>query len=365
MSKQWFQWVLVFGGLWAPVALAAPQDAFLSAMAPAGQAEVELGVDAMNGTLDVFNVREQSSGTAGTNIGDYQGWHVLGRWSPTRHLSLDGGFWQRQIDYREDTARLNSWQAAAQYRVREADGPLPALALRLGAWGNFAGELQKSTGTRLGRQQVDSVHITDPEDQQAQLDLIASWPLRQDLDLSVFAGGGLSRVRVGELSGTAHAGQCRYALQFGESAVTADQIAPCETSSGMVITDSTLFIPYSAYGVNPYQEIEYDARFLQSGFMLQWQLARWQLRGGYQFLHLERDRVDAAIESRGGTSYQNNHILMGEVRRGITNHVQLFLRGQYLRYQFNGQIPFAYNSFTAHRFANQYGLLSAGLVLGY
>jgi hypothetical protein len=39
----------------------------------------------------------------------------------------------------------------------------------------------------------------------------------------------------------------------------------------------------------------------------------------------------------------------------------LFVRGQYMSNQFLGEVPFAYNRFTASKFSRRYSLVTAGL----
>jgi hypothetical protein len=95
--------------------------------------------------------------------------------------------------------------------------------------------------------------------------------------------------------------------------------------------------------------------------MWQWQSGLWALRAGYQFQHLNRTNVDDLIVSRGGVSYQNNHIVVADVFRKVSNNTAVFVRGQAMSNQFVGEIPFVYNSVTASKFGRRYGLVSMGV----
>jgi hypothetical protein len=86
------------------------------------------------------------------------------------------------------------------------------------------------------------------------------------------------------------------------------------------------------------------------------------LTGGYQYQRLNRDNVDSLIVSRGGESYGTNHVLVGEIARKVGQSSVVFLRGQMMSNQLVGEIPFAYNTITASKFSNRYGLASVGFM---
>ena len=343
-----------------PIALAAPMDAFLTANRPSvpGKTEIEISYDVVNDTLDVFNVRD-SSDYAGTKIGDYRGAHVLGGVAVTPRLWVDGGLWQRKIEYGSDDAKLNTWQVGAQYKLVEAEAYRPAMAIRASAWGNYADSLTKSSPTTQQGVTLNTVNVNSPKDVQYQLDLIGTWPIGKNTELSAFIGGGRSRVSMSSLTATATRGGCLYNLSFEENNVIGTLAQPCSGGADRIS------IPNSEYGIDVNRETEYHASYLQAGLMAKWRYDRWQVRAGYQYQTLRRDNVDDIIESRGGKTYEENHILIGDIRYGLTQNLSLFLRGQYMSNQFVGEIPFAYNTFTAHRFNQHYGIVSTGLVFNF
>lgn len=352
------QMLLLLAGVAGPVA-AAPLDALLTVDVPdvKGRAIVELGLDAMNGTLDVLGVRAKDTEFGGTSVGNYQGQHLKTGIALTPSLWLEGGYWRRQIDYRADTMKLASWQAAVQYRIQPPTATRTGLALRMSLWGNQADTLAKTSATTLPGlpYTLDSVTVSNPNDLQGQIDLIATQKWNQSA-LSVFMGGGRSRVHVGSIEATAHDGTCHYQIAFGSSAAA---MTSGSSSCGWAT------VPYAAVGINPLQEVQYNANFIHTGFSLEWFDTNWRLRGGYEYRYLQRDRIDAILLARNGVPQERNHELVGEVMRRVGKNSAIFMRGEYMRYQFVGEIPLGYNTMTAHRFDHTYGIASLGILLGF
>lgn len=342
---------------------AAPLDALLSANkgTQPGKVEIEAGYDVVNDTVDLFRVRDRDNDFAGTNVGDYKGAHLRVGVAVTPSLWLDGGLWQRRLEYRNDEAKINSWQIATQYKFLDGKALVPALAARVGAWGNYADRLDKTTPTTVSGTTLNSVTVKDPSDRQFQADLIASWPVLQQGEVSAFAGVGTSRVQLGSVAGTATQNGCNYNLAFGQTNVTGTLAQFCNASA--VVDRFTL--ANSSLGINVYNEAEYRARYLHAGVSAKWLTGNWQFRAGYDYQHVKRNNVDDIISQRGGKPVENNHTLIGEIMYRVTDNVSLFGRGQVMTKQFTGEIPFAYNSLTAGRFDKKYGFVSAGVVVRF
>lgn len=339
---------------------AAPLDALLSAdqYRKAGEFHADASYDAMNSTLDVLNIRGKDTLYAGTNVGDYSGLHLRAGYALTDRLSVEGGAWQRKITYRSDNETLQSWQSALQYRLNGNQKSRSLYALRLSVWGNQAGSLTKASPTTFVGKSVNNVTINSPRDIQEQIDLVGSWRLTRKTTASAFAGLGRSTVSTGNMSANYTSGNgCNYNLAFTATTTSGVLAAPC-AAPGIILTSFS-----TPQGL--IQEFSYHANYYQLGGMLHWQHARWDLRGGYQFQYLNRSNVDSLIVSRGGTSYQTNHVLVADVSRKITPHVAVFARGQMMSNQFVGEIPFAYNSVTASKFSRKYGIASFGVTMNF
>ena len=142
---------LLLAAIWTQPLSAAPMDAFLNAVSHyrAGTTQVEIAYDVVNKTLDPFGIRAKDPVFGGTNVGDYNGYHIRGGYGLTDRLWLDGGLWQRKIAYRNDIEDITSWQAAAQYRLTDKDRPDAQYAVRLGIWGDSAPVVNKNTPTNI------------------------------------------------------------------------------------------------------------------------------------------------------------------------------------------------------------------------
>ena len=353
-------WLIAVLACVATASLAAPLDALRTAdtQLEPWHGQAEIAYDAVNDTLDFLRIRASDPVYGGSNVGDYKGYHLRGTYQLPQRFSLHADWWQRRISYRADEQDLHSWQVAAQYNFFEAGHRTGSnYAVRLSAWGNAAGELSKSSPTELFGRTLNTVKVADPEDKQVQLDFLGSWRLSNRFALSAFAGAGKSRVSVGAVSGTYIDGDgCKYNLSFAGNFAFADLAAPC----GNFITAR-----FTTPGPDIHQEVAYDARYFQFGGQLQWHSADWRLSGGYHYLKLDRDRVDDAVVSRGGSAQDRNHILIGEIARKVGKTSAVFLRGQWMDKQFVGEIPFAYNSVTASKFASHYGLATVGFMVAY
>jgi hypothetical protein len=96
-------------------------------------------------------------------------------------------------------------------------------------------------------------------------------------------------------------------------------------------------------------------------------LGNWAIRGGYQYFSIHRDGVDAFINSRptDNTPYRINHTLLGEVAYRMAPGMRVFVRGQAMSNQMLSEMPLLYNSLTARRFNERYGILSAGVMASF
>ena len=361
MSKLHAVWVLCGVIAALPITVsAAPLDALLSAdeYHHAGELRAEASYDAMNNTLDVFKIRASDPVYAGTNVGDYSGLHLRLGYALTDRFSLDGGVWQRKITYRTDNESLDSWQLAGQYNLLGNDSSTSHLALRLGAWGDQASLLNKSSATTLAGRVLNSVTINSPKDIQNQIDVIGTLRLTRQASVSSFIGAGHSTVSTGDMAATyTSSNGCNYNLAFTGSGTSGVLSAPC-SASGAVI---------NSFGSSQsvVQDFSYKASYYQFGGMWQWHNRNWALRGGYQYQYWRRSNVDNLIISGGGVAYKSNQIIVVDVMRKVVDHVAVFVRGQEMSNQFVGEIPFAYNGVTASKFARRYGFASVGVVMEF
>jgi hypothetical protein len=330
-------------------ATAAPLDALLEANPQAryGQGMVEVTVDHMNKSLDVFKLRGTDL-ALGENTGDYQGGTLRTGLSLRHDLWLDAALQRRKLSYGPDQPQIDSWRVGAQWQFLQTQGSSPAAALRLSAWGNQAGQVVKSSPSALGCISgtcinADRLSVNKVKDQTIQADLIGTWPLGP-VKLSAFAGAGQGQVSVGSI--TANLGSFPITYSNG-------------SFDNKLFNDLVVGTPLNT----ELQSINYNTRTAQAGFNLAYNTGPWSLRGGYVLQDIQRTSVDDVISAKGKTPYSLNHTLVGEVAYKLSPSVILFTRGQAMSKQFLTEIPFLYNSLTSQRFNQRYGILSVGLGL--
>lgn len=341
-------------------ASAAPFDALLTAnhFQNAGSGEIELGYDTLTDSMDFLHLREKSTAAnATTTVGDYKGEHLRAGVAVTPRLWLDGTYWKRNIDYRSFDAKLDSWQIAGQFKLLDADGRVPALAIRLGGFGNSADSLTKSANTTVAGTKFTSATVNKPKDTQLQLDVIGTWTTSEHTALSLSGGAGVSKVKFDSVSATSRTSNgCEYNVAFSPAGLEATLASPC---TAKVVIER--FSQPASETIDVYKEAQYKSRFVQVGTNIDWHSGNWRARLGYDFQVMSRDDVDDIIENRGGKAYKHNHVLVTDVSYNVYKNVVLFARGQLMSNQFNGEVPLAYNSLTADKYNQKYGFVSVGV----
>ena len=345
-------------------AAAAPLDALLTALpehtAPNGS--IELGLDRLNGHLDFLNARASDPSAAGTTAGDYSGSHLAGSLRLRDGLWLSGSLWQRNIGDGADTYRYGSWQLSGLYRFLDAAGARPALALRLSAWGNRAGETYSSTPIHVPGAVLTTATVTRPADRQLQADLIGTWPVSEALDLNASLGAGTVRLSYGGLAATTVRNGCNYRLAFNGNDIFGTLMPPCDAGGGVI----TQFYDSSGeYGVDVAHEIAWRGRFAQAGLNAAWRSGPWTLRGGYLFHAVQRESVDDILAARGDPVHRHNHLVALQGDYAVSENLALFLRTQVSSNLFFNDIPVTYNSSTSSHFGSRYSLYTFGLRAGF
>ncbi|MEO5368063.1 MAG: hypothetical protein H7831_17265, partial [Magnetococcus sp. WYHC-3] len=334
-------------------ARAAPLDEFLSAerdYQPLG-GEFEVGWDTMNEMVDFLGVRADDQDFSGTTVGDYNGYHLRGALVLTPRLSVDGQIATRAIDYRSDDVNSLTWHGAVQLKLtRQLSNAWPALALRLGRWGDLSEDVVKTTPTTFGGVTANQVRVTGAQDIQTQLDLVASWDLGTLWSgqgrVSLLAGAGQSEVDFDEVFAKVGGAGCEYGLVSQDRNTLSGTLV--NDPGGCALADFNYTVgDGSLPGPNFY--LAYDASYYQGGLNLQWQRDLWRVRAGYRFIGLDRD-IDADVLALGKTVQDTNHVFSGEVGYKFHPRVGVFLRGLIMSNQYAGDLPLAYNAFTAHRF---------------
>lgn len=346
--------------LLAMPAVAAPLDALLTARPDyaVGGGFLEVTSDHMNQNLDFFRVRDSIPAAAGTKAGDYKGLSVGFGLRPTDALWFTGNFRHRGISDSVDSYLYSSWQVAGQYRFNEGGGAMPAVAVRLGAWGNYATEVASNTPVTVPGAILNTVKITTPADRQLQADLIGTWKLSPASDVSLLLGAGTTQLTYGALSGTTQRNGCNYNVSFSGNDIFGTLAQPCNVGGAVI---QQFFDSSGAYGVDVDKEIAWQGNFVQIGVNGTWRSGPWKLMGGYLVHAVRRGSVDAILTSRGNPAYtQNQHISLGADYR-FNPHLVVFTRAQLTSNLFFDDVPVTYNSATSSRFGSKYSLFSVGI----
>lgn len=340
---------------------AAPLDALLTATPERASAglRLELGLDLVNRSIDFSTSADPAEQNPATTAGDYRGGQLLASWRASDRLWLSGGLWQRRIGNAVDRFDYGSWQLAGQWRLTDAAGRMPALALRLGAWGNRASVTEATTPVRVPGAILDTVTIDSPSDRQLQADLVATWPLSAQLDVSAVLSAGRSQLRYGGLTATTTRNGCPYNLVFNGNDIFGTLAQPCTGTGGGVIRQ--FFDSSGDYGVDVAREIAWSGRFLQMGVNLRWLQGDWQLAGGYLYHTMRRDHVDDILASRGDPVHRHNHVLMAEAAYRVRPQLSVFGRAELSSNLFLHDMPVTYNASTSGSFSNRFSLLTLGL----
>ncbi|MEN9775200.1 MAG: hypothetical protein RL322_2270 [Pseudomonadota bacterium] len=342
-----------------PFLQAAPLDGFVEAVphqyAPR-TGYVEWALDHMNQRLDVFNLRPAE--ISDDSVGNLKGLHLRAGYGFSERTWMDAGLFRRNIRYGELEPALNTWQLGVQHSLL-ASGLAsrgPDLAIRASVWGNLGPSIAATPAQLKARpvfSLLDGLSVDRPSDRQAQLDLISSWWLGSSA-LTAFAGMGRGTVSVDSVTARLGALTRRWidGQFYDENGQVDTIIAPIVQQLGLA---------------DELNAINYSTRFAHAGLGIRVPIGeRWGLRAAYQYFHISRSSDDLiAARSIGQVNYASNHTLLGEISYRFTGQARLFLRGQAMSNQFLGEMPLLYNSLTAHRFDEKYGIVSLGVIVGF
>ena len=345
-------------------AAAAPLDALLTAtperLAP--RATLELGTDRLGRQLDFSRPDASNPETSTTTAGDYRGSHLAGALRVADGLWLSGSLWQRRLSDDVDSYRYRSRQVSALYRFAEAGGLLPALALRVSAWDNRASITQTTTPVRVPGAILTSVTVREPADRQDQIDLIGTWTLSPNVELSGQLGAGRMRLAYGSLAAATRRNNCDYRLTFTGNDIFGELAKPCNAVGGVI---TQFFDSSGDYGVDVAREIAWSGRFLQAGIGARWLRGDWTFSGGYLIHRVERKDVDDILDRRGSPVHKQNHGVTAEAAYRLQQNLSVFGRAQINSNLFLNDLPVTYNSSTSTRFGSRFSMISVGLRAGF
>lgn len=346
----------------SPCVFAAPNDVFLqpSIINTATPLSLEASYDVVNNTVDIFNIRA-SEGPLAENAGDYNGGHAILNYAFHPQWMAQVAYWNRNIEYGQDTNKINSWLTSLEYQPQLALKPSDDVAIRLALWGNQSDQLSKSSPTVVNSQRFSDIRVNDLSDIQAQIDLLFSRRLDRQNKLNAFASLGYSQVDVNSLNARLNSRGCNFNIQVNSGNQLNGQLAaPC-TTSGTTINQASFTDLASNYGLDMDKDLSYDAGFLSLGGSWNWNYKKFNTQLGYQFQYLMRQDIDDRVKNYGNSAIKTNHTLGVDLAYKISPYASVFVAGQAFKNNFIGTIPFLYNSVTASRLDRKYGYASFGV----
>lgn len=343
--------------------IAAPNDVFLQPL-PANTASplsIEASFDIVNDTVDIFNIRE-SEGAVGDNAGDYDGGHLMLSYAFNPQWVGEVAYWNRNIEYGQDSNEIDSWLAAVQNTPLLTLKPGDEVAIRLALWGNQADELSKTSTTIVNNQRFSKLKVNDLNDIQAQVDLLFARRLDRQNKLNGFVSLGYSKVDVDSLNANLNiGGNCNFNIQVNSNNQLSGQlIAPC-TNNGTTLAEASFTDQAYNYGLDMDKDLSYDAGFFSIGGSWNWSYKKFNSQLGYQFQYLMRQDIDDRVSNYGNSPVKSNHTLGLDLSYKLNNYTSLFVASQLFKNNFVGTIPFLYNSVTASRLDRKYGYASFGV----
>lgn len=349
-------------GLLIPVcAMASPMDGVLHGGNPVPYKGLflELGVDAVNDRLDVLDIRGQHDEFAGTDTGDYRGFHFVTAFRPSKLLEANFGLWQRTFLFGQDEANVDSWQGSLSLLAERGDGGLlPRTTVGYSIWGNNLGQLNKSSRTTLFNQTVDGVSVTGVEDLTQQVMLDLDWTIGREQGLNLNLAYGKGEVNFDELFIVRDG--CRYQVESPSPTelylTLVEQTGTCTVQSAAISDPSAPFPGESLY-------ISNDYHYWQAILSYRWNPEPFLFSASIKHIGYQTDLHDD-VDALGRSAVTYNNLLYGEAGYRINRNVIISLRGTVMQKQFLGEIPALYNPFTAHRFNERYGYLSLNLRAG-
>lgn len=344
-------------------ARAASEDEFLLAEPTTGESDrfrVEASYDAVNSTLDVFNLRTRQ-GPLPDGAGDYQGGRVMVGYKFSPYWSGAATYWRRNITYGQDTNGIDSWQVALHFDPLAEPGARDRLLFRFSLWGDTAGALSKNSPTTVKGTTFNQLTVNNPNDIQAQADMMFSGQLNDYNTLTGFVGAGISRVTVGSINAQLRRGNCNFNVSINSDNMANGALAaPCSVG-GVTLQQASFSTDASQFGINVGQDLNYTAGFFSLGGSWRWRYKDFGAHLGYQFQYLLRSDIDSRMSSYGASPIKSNHSLGLELSYKVVKNVELFVRGQAFLYNFVGTIPMLYNAATAGRLDRYYGYASFGV----
>lgn len=321
------------------------------------QGHVGLAITRVTRGVDVRGEDDAGRPVDAPGRGRYAAARLDAEWRAAERLWLGGTLSGETLDDGQDSFRFHGVEASALARLREADGPLPAIALRGSVGLHRAGTAASSTPLRVPGAVLDTVTVRAPSDRHWQLDLIGTWQPRPALDLTAAFGFGQVRVGYHGLSATTTRNGCRYRLQFRGNDIYGTLAEPCAAPAVI----EQFYDSSGAYGVDVDRELAWHGRFARATLALAWYGNPWTLRAGFSAYRIRRGAVDDIAAARSQPVYRSTRTVTLEAGYRLTARTSVVLGLESRQHLLLDELPLAYNSGTTRRFGARLTQGSIGL----
>ncbi|WP_101494807.1 hypothetical protein [Acinetobacter sp. NCu2D-2] len=337
----------------------APNDLFLEVSPHSEKLNLSASLDLVNNTVDIFDIRE-SEGIKGDS-GDYLGVHLIGQYHINPEWLIDTQYWHREIDYSIDTNKLDTVSLTLQFAPERMQTNETQIAFRLGAWGNYANEIQKSTPTLINGKRIENVTVVNPEDLQIQFDAVVSHKIDFMNRINFFGSVGYSKVKVEQLDAIGQFNGCNAKVKLKDNNQLIGEILGRCVIDGLIIKTLDFSNLSNSLPINIDQDLNYDAYYASLGGSWNWRYKQFESQLAYQYQRLWRDGIDDRISTFGNSPIKDNHTFGAKFSYDFTPKITGYLQGQLFQKNLIGYVPFLYNGVTASRLDKRYGLASIGI----
>lgn len=328
------------------------------------QLSVSTGIDMVNDTVDVFDIRE-SEGVKG-DAGDYKGFHIKTDYQISPLFNIEAAYWQREIEYGTDSNEIQTPYFALTFSPSSLQTKKSAFDLKLSAWSNLSDSLKKSGSTKIGSlgTPLKNIQVEGIQDIQLQFDGIFSHQIDFMNQINLFAGIGYSKVEVEKISFQASHkklgmnGCAANVTVSSDNRYIAKSTPECDKSFTIVLEGDA-----RDFGVDIQKDLNYDSYFGVLGGSWNWRYKQFESQLAYQYQRLWRKDIDDRINLFGNNPIKDNHTFGAKLSYDFNPKVTAYIQAQLFQHNLIGYVPFLYNGVTASRLDKRYGLASIGLTL--
>lgn len=347
----------------SPTIQASTEDLFLQAKTFKNQSpnSISLGVDLVNDTVDVFDIRE-SEGVQ-NNTGDYKGTHITATYQFHPQWKIEGSYWFREIDYSGEANSIHSPMLAIQFLPNIQLDTKDAVAFRMSIWGNQANSVTKASPTFVNNHNFKNITVIQPQDLQLQFDGIFSHQIDSMNLVNAIISGGYSRVKVKNIKLQTKKNACLMDISVQSNNIFTGQLSePCILEN-FIIDEMTTSGNAKEFGFEIDKDLKYDALFTNLGASWNFRYQKFESQLAYQYQRLWRKNIDDRVSNFGNQPIKDNHTFGAKLSYDFHPKVSVFLQGEMFKNNFIGHIPFLYNGITASRLDKKYGLASLGVTV--